>query len=156
MSTMKLYLRANERIFINGAVLKVDRKVSLELLNDATFLMEAHVMQKQGATTPLKQLYFVVQTMLISPVDTDASMKLFKQMIASLLETISEADLREGIKEVDVEVSNGKAFAALKTIRGLYSLEETLLEGDHDTVVEFGAVKAAEVNGELTGKARNV
>lgn len=156
MSTMKLYLRANERIFINGAVLKVDRKVSLELLNDATFLMEAHVMQKEGATTPLKQLYFVVQTMLISPVDTEASMKLFKQMIASLLETVSDADLREGIKEVDVEVSNGKAFAALKTIRGLYPLEETLLEAGDDTVVEFGAVKAAEVNGELTGKARNV
>ena len=33
-SSFKIFLKANERIFINGAVIRVDRKVSLELLND--------------------------------------------------------------------------------------------------------------------------
>ena len=37
---MHITLRPNEKIYINGAVLKVDRKVSFELLNDAVFLLE--------------------------------------------------------------------------------------------------------------------
>ena len=59
MGNIHLYLRANERIFINGAVFKVDRKVSIELLNDTTFLLENHILQKEDATTPLKQLYLL-------------------------------------------------------------------------------------------------
>ena len=42
---MKISLRAGERIYINGAVLRVDRKVSLELVNDVMFLLESHVIQ---------------------------------------------------------------------------------------------------------------
>ena len=42
-SSFKIFLKANERIFINGAVIRVDRKVSLELLNDVQFLLENHV-----------------------------------------------------------------------------------------------------------------
>lgn len=49
---LRLSLRAGERIYMNGAVLRVDRKVSLELLNDASFLLEAHVLQAEAATTP--------------------------------------------------------------------------------------------------------
>ena len=48
-------------------MVRVDRKVSLELLNDVAFLLEAHVLQADETTTPLRQLYFVLQTMLMDP-----------------------------------------------------------------------------------------
>ena len=71
---MKISLRAGERIYINGAVLRVDRKVSLELVNDVMFLLEGQVMQASDATTALRQLYFIVQLMLMNPTDIgDAS-----------------------------------------------------------------------------------
>ena len=60
-------LKSGERIFINGAVVRVDRKVSIEFLNDVTFLLEAHVMQPEQTTTPFRQLYFAAQAMLIDP-----------------------------------------------------------------------------------------
>ena len=44
-----------------------DRKVSLEFLNDVTFLLESHVIQVEDTTTPLRQLYFIAQTMLMEP-----------------------------------------------------------------------------------------
>ena len=44
-----------------------DRKATIELLNDATFLLETHVMQASDATTPLRQIYFVIQVMLMDP-----------------------------------------------------------------------------------------
>ena len=42
---MNITLRAGERFFINGAVIRIDRKASIELLNEVTFLLENHVMQ---------------------------------------------------------------------------------------------------------------
>lgn len=127
MGNIKLYLRANERIFINGAVLRVDRKVSIELLNDTSFLLENHIMQKEDANTPFKQLYFVVQLLLMDPVNTEPSKKMFRNMVSDILETLDNEDLKEGIKEIDIEVSTGKIFSALKMIRKLFPLEHSIL-----------------------------
>lgn len=129
MGNMHIYLRANEKVFINGAVLKVDRKVSVELLNDATFLLENHVLQKEDVTTPLNQLYFVVQIMLINPSNTEQTMELFKEMVNGMLATLSNRELIEGVKQVDIEVSSGKPYPALKIIRELYPIEDQILDG---------------------------
>ena len=64
---MNITLRAGEKLYINGAVIRVDRKATIELLNDVTFLLENHVMQADQATTPLRQIYFAVQVMLMDP-----------------------------------------------------------------------------------------
>jgi flagellar protein FlbT len=64
---MNITLRAGERLYLNGAVIKLDRKATIELLNDAAFLLENHVIQASDATTPLRQIYFVVQVMLMDP-----------------------------------------------------------------------------------------
>ena len=127
MGNIRLFLRANERLFVNGAVLRADRKVSFELLNDATFLLENHVLQKEDATTPLRQMYFVVQLLLIDPKSSTSSIDFFKKIVSDLLDSIENEQLRSAIKEVDIEVSSGKAFSALKMIRELYPLEEMIL-----------------------------
>ncbi len=84
---MNITLRAGERIYINGAVLRVDRKATLELMNDATFLLETHVMKAEDATTPLRQIYFVVQVMLMDP----TSARNTSQLAASLIDKAREA-----------------------------------------------------------------
>ncbi len=66
-NTLKISLKPNEKIYLNGAVIRVDRKVTIELLNDVQFLLESHVLQANEASTPLRQLYFMVQIMLIDP-----------------------------------------------------------------------------------------
>ena len=146
MGNMRLYLRANEKIFINGAVLKVDRKVSFELMNDATFLLENHVMQKEDADTPLKQLYFVVQMLLMDPANTDQPKVLFRQMVSNLLDTLDTAELIDGVKSIDVEVSSGRPFAALKTIRQLFEIETKVLEAAPVVPTELVAAKAVAEN----------
>jgi flagellar biosynthesis repressor protein FlbT len=57
---VNITLRAGERFFINGAVIRIDRKATVELLNDVTFLLENHVMQAKDATTLTRQVYFAV------------------------------------------------------------------------------------------------
>jgi flagellar protein FlbT len=126
-STLRISLKSGERIFINGAVLRVDRKVAIEFLNDVTFLLENHVLQPEGATTPLKQLYFIVQMMLINPEGASQSMVMFKKSITMLLASFANDEILAEPKRIDAVVTSGRPFDALKAIRTLYPIEERIL-----------------------------
>jgi len=126
-STLRISLKAGEKIFINGAVLRVDRKVALEFLNDVTFLLENHVLQPEDATTPLRQLYFIAQMMLINPEGKEQSMALFRKSIVMLLSCFRNEEVLAELKRIDGLVATGRAFDALKAIRGLYPIEDRIL-----------------------------
>jgi len=135
---MNISLRRGERIYINGAVFRVDRKVCIELLNDVTFLLENHVMQAADATTPLKQLYFAVQLMLISPNDIDAALYLSRDLHATCMKSMRDPRIVEGLTSVAKLVEGKRYFDALKIIRGLFSIEAETVP-----VAEAGAGCAA-------------
>nr|WP_245944044.1 flagellar biosynthesis repressor FlbT [Acuticoccus kandeliae] len=128
MRPMHLSLRAGERLFINGAVVRVDRKVTIELLNDATFLLENHVLQVEDTTTPLRQLYFAVQAMLMDPQNAAASRTLFETMAVDVRDALTTARLREGLEDAISQVANERPFHALKRLRSLFAEEAALLE----------------------------
>ena len=123
---MHITLRANEKIYINGAVLKVDRKTSIELLNDAVFLLEAHVMIERDATTPLRQLYFIVQLMLMEARDRSENRAMFSGQCAAMAKVYADRTILEGIDKVAVLVGRSRHFEALKVIRGLLPVEAAL------------------------------
>ena len=125
--SMHISLRAGERIFLNGAVLRADRKVTLELMNDATFLLEGHVMQVEDTTTPLRQLYYVVQSMLMDPASTEAARALFFRQLAALVTAFADPGMILNLEDVGRMVGEGRAYEALKALRGLFSLEDRIL-----------------------------
>ena len=124
---MHISLRSGERLFLNGAVLRVDRKVTLELLNDATFLLENHVLQVEDTTTPLRQLYFAAQAMLMDPQNANASRALFDAMAADLRRCLKTPSLLAGLDEACTLMAAERTFQALKTIRSLFDEEAALL-----------------------------
>ncbi|MBM7044641.1 MULTISPECIES: flagellar biosynthesis repressor FlbT [Rhizobium] len=126
-STLRISLKAGEKIFINGAVLRVDRKVALEFLNDVTFLLENHVLQPEDANTPLRQLYFIAQMILINPEGKEQSMMMFRKSIVMLLSCFHNEEVLAELKRIDGLVATGRAFDALKAIRGLYPVEDNIL-----------------------------
>ncbi len=123
----KISLRANERIYVNGAVIKVDRKTSLEFLNNVQFLLENHVLQAEDATTPLRQLYFIAQVILMSPKDAANARELFHDSLNALLATLENQTLLGELKVIDQLVGEDKVYDALRAIRGLYPIEEEIL-----------------------------
>lgn len=131
-SSFKIHLRPNERIYINGAVVRVDRRVSLEFLNNVTFLLETHVMQEADATSPIRQLYFVVQSMIIDPATAPLAQKLFVSSMLVLRKTVTDAAILNGLDEVELLVGSGRSFDALKAIRGLIPLEDENLRKQPD------------------------
>ncbi|MEW5422249.1 flagellar biosynthesis repressor FlbT [Amorphus sp. 3PC139-8] len=127
---MQISLRAGERIYINGAVLRVGRKVTLELLNDVTFLLESHVMQVEDTGTPLRQLYFVVQTMLIDPRNAEATRALFRNLHHALMIATENEQILEGLVDVERLVAAGRPFEGLRTIRRMFPIEDMILGRD--------------------------
>jgi flagellar biosynthesis repressor protein FlbT len=126
---MKISLRAGELIYVNGAVLRVDRKVSLELVNDVMFLLEGQVMQASDATTALRQLYFIVQLMLMNPTDIKDAAALYEQHHAALLAVCENREMLEGLAAVADLVEATRYFEALKRIRALFPVEQAILAG---------------------------
>jgi flagellar biosynthesis repressor protein FlbT len=124
---MLIHLKRNERLFVNGAVIRLDRRGTIELLNDAQFLLENHIMQPEGATTPLRQLYFVVQTMIIDPRNAHLTSALFRAQstqIANLAKTRSYLELVQSVGHL---VDGENYFEALKVLRKSFSLEDELI-----------------------------
>ena len=124
---MHITLRAGERLFLNGAVIKADRKVCLELMNDATFLLEAHVMQPDKATTPLRQLYFIVQTMLMSPAEMGVARPLFDASLARMLAAYSDPAVLAMLGTTRDHVGAGRPYDALKGLRAAFARDDALM-----------------------------
>jgi flagellar protein FlbT len=129
MKSLRISLRAGERIYVNGAVLRPDRKVSLEFLNDVTFLLESHVIQNEETTTPLRQLYFIAQTMLMEPSNASATLKLFEASYALLHASFDNEDILAGLATAHDLVSTDRVYEALKVIRLLFPVEAAILDG---------------------------
>jgi flagellar protein FlbT len=127
---LKVSLKAGERIYLNGAVLKADRKVTLEFLNKVTFLLEHHVMQAEDTDTPLKQLYFVVQMMLIEPKSGESARGIARDMFRQLAIGFENREILESLAEVSVLVDTGRPFDALRVIRRLLPIEARIFGGD--------------------------
>lgn len=124
---MNISLRRGEKLYLNGAVIRADRKVCIELLNDVTFLLENHVMQAQDATTPLRQLYFVIQLMLMSPGDTATAMDMCRSMLGSLNLAFADPRIVSGLALVVRHIDGKRYFDALKAIRALFPLEQEIM-----------------------------
>lgn len=143
-TALKVSLKAGERIYLNGAVLKTDRKVTLEFLNKVTFLLEQHVLQPDATDTPLKQLYFLVQTMLIDPSASNVVMPVIQDMFRQLAITFKNRDVLSGLAETSLQIENGRAFDALRTIRRLLPIEAEILgKGDQDGNKELEPCRSA-------------
>jgi flagellar protein FlbT len=136
---LQISLKPGERIYVNGAVIKVDRKVSLEFLNDVTFLLEHHVLQPEDTRTPLRQLYFIVQTALIDPANSVDARAMFRESIASLLVSFENATIRQGLTEVRENFERGRIFDALKVCRSLFAIEDGILaQGSRSDQTDVG------------------
>jgi flagellar protein FlbT len=127
MTSMNLKLRSGEKLYINGAVIKSDRRVTLEILNDVSFLLEGHVLQADKAVTPLRQLYFVVQSALMDPTNVGTIVPLINDMLSRTLASFSNRDICMGLLDVQDSIARNRFYDAMVQIRNLYEIENAIL-----------------------------
>lgn len=141
--SLRLSLKAGEHIFINGAKLRVDRRVALELLNEAEFLLSQHILAAEEATTPLKLLYFVLQSMLTAPKSADEQKLLYRKTMIALARAVQEDVVLEGLIHVDQLVEQQRLYEALKKLRPLFAVEAQEFEGNAGLVAASRSIIAA-------------
>jgi len=124
---MNISLRAGDKLYLNGAVIQVDRKVSIELLNKAKFLLGTHVLQAADANTPLRQIYFVAQTILMDPSSTQSTLALARKMILDAIQAFENPHILSRLKHIDEMVSSGQCYDAMKALRGLFEREREIM-----------------------------
>lgn len=126
-TTTRVTLRPGERIFINGAVVKADGRMSFEILNDVPYLIEHEIMHAQQTVTPLRQLYYVLQTMIMEPGSIQMARDVYEDTMRCLSENFSNSVVLAGLETIRGQVAAGSPFAALKTLRALIPIEDGIL-----------------------------
>lgn len=130
MSTpTRITLRPGERIFINGAVLRSDGRTSFEILNNVPYLIENEIMQVQQTVTPLRQLYYILQTMVMEPAGIDTARNVYEDTMHWLGQAFSNGAVLTGLETIRRQVAEGSPFEALKTVRTLIPIEDAILGG---------------------------
>lgn len=128
-STLRICLKSGDRIFVNGAVLRADRKVTLEILNDVKFLLEHHFISEEQATTPLRNLYHLVQTILTEPHNAAATRRSCEAAMLALTARYRDTEFADRLACVAELMERERPFEALKAIRALFPIEERVLVG---------------------------
>lgn len=140
-TTTRVTLRPGERIFINGAVLRADSRSSIEILNDVPYLLEHEIIHAQQTVTPLRQLYYILQTMIMEPDGMTTARGVFEDTMHWLREAFANETVRGGLETIIRQVEAGAPFEALKTLRPLVTIEDTILGRNRQAelrVVEAG------------------
>jgi flagellar protein FlbT len=137
---MKIHLKRNEKLFINGAVIRLDRRGSIELMNDAQFLMENHILQQEDAKAPLQQVYFIVQTMLMDPTNAQLTKYLLDSYTDVLLRLKLSTEYNDLILTTRKMVDDANYYGALKLLRQSFHLDKVA----KDVPVDVPAAKQHE------------
>ncbi len=127
MSTLKISLRAGERIFINGAVLRADRKVTLDVLNSVTFLLEQHVMKPEDTVTPLRQLYFMIQSAIMEPKSSEDAIAIANCSLRALKAVFVNPGVLADLSGVEELLERDRYYECLRILRKLFAIEDRLM-----------------------------
>ncbi|HRO50002.1 MAG TPA: flagellar biosynthesis repressor FlbT [Hyphomicrobium sp.] len=123
----RVTLRPGERIFINGAVLAWDGRGSFDILNDVPYLLEHEILHAQQTVTPLRQLYYILQTMVLEPDGVETTREIYHQTMDALREAFTNAEILAGLAAIRWQVEEGAVFTALKILRALVPVEDQIL-----------------------------
>ena len=113
---MHIALKKGSKIYLNGAVIRVDRKVNIELLNEATFLLESNMMDADEANTPLKQIYYVLQSAMLRP-NSASSVNRLLRVMTDALEHTATPERSGSMDDVTRMCADGRYYDALKRLR---------------------------------------
>ena len=124
---LKLSLKPGEKIIINGAVVaNGPHKTELVLQNRASVLRQRDIVTEESATTPARNLYYLIQLMYLFPEGDERRTPVLKK---ALLEFGSAAP--SGLPmlfTVSQLVVDGRLYEALQACKKLIAHEDKIFD----------------------------
>jgi len=124
---MIISLKPKSKFYLNGAVVQVDRKVNVQLLNDSVLPLDITLAQEAAARLRLRQLSCVWRAALMDPESAPAVHGVLAAMLPALSSSFETAEVLAGLQVVAKQIGSERYFDAMKTIRGLFPIEDDIL-----------------------------
>lgn len=125
MPALLIELRPNETLLVNGAALSFPSRTRVVLKNKARFLFGKQIMLPEEAITPLRSIYFALQTAYVGE---DAQRQPALQAARSLAARLDPSEVTpEQQKFVDEAISLAESddyFGAIKLARKALDIED--------------------------------
>lgn len=119
-------LKPGEKILIGDAVLTNDsQRTRLHIAGDAPIMREKDVMQEEGADTPCKRIYFMVQCMYLARNPREYHEKYF-EMVKEVQHASPSSTLF--FVQINEKIIEGHYYKALKLAKDLIEHERELIE----------------------------
>lgn len=124
---LNLTLKPFERLIVNGCMLRNGgRKTTITVETRASIIREADLLRPEEATTPVKSVYFLIQSALIDPDRRQKTVKAAQKELGVLANVFS-SELRPNVFEAANNVSMSNYFGALRNLRPLLKREAEIL-----------------------------
>ena len=132
--SLKVILKPKERLFINGAVIvnDEDRGIHLVVVNNIPVLREKDILTEDGADTPCKRIYLIVQLMYMDKESLSDYQKKFWKLAA---EVVKAAPSTSGIiQKITEQILIGEYYKGLKQAHKLIQYEKELINASKKSV----------------------
>ncbi len=125
---LKIRLRPNEKVIINGAVIQNgSRATSFLVQNFAQILREPEVMQEEDADTPVRRAYFACQLMLVDPANAAEYRTHYDRYTADLRGALMNKAVLADLDTAEQAVNQSNYYIALRHLRKVVDYEAVLL-----------------------------
>lgn len=125
--TLRISLRNDEPLIVNGAVLRAVGRTDLVLENDATILRGRDVMKPQDANTPARRLYFACMMAYIDPANREQHQVALLEKLEALLTALRSPEAKAVCVAFAEKVAVGDFYHALTECRWLIDYETEAL-----------------------------
>lgn len=128
---LKLSLKPDERLVINGAVIaNVDRRTTLIVHNKASILREKDILQEEEVNTPAKRIYFPIMLMYMDQATTAKYYDEFVLRMTEFMGVISTPEAVENCVQISKDVMAKNFYKALMNCKKLIEFERSRIGGD--------------------------
>jgi flagellar protein FlbT len=125
---LRLTLKPNEKIVINGCVIRnADRRQLLTIENHADIVRGVDLLDEDEAGSPVKTVYYFIQTALLNPKVRDDLVPVIQKDLAALVPIFHE-EIGGHIFEAASHVSCADFYKAMRALRPLIKYEARLLD----------------------------
>lgn len=126
--TLRLTLKAGERVAINGAVVvNGDRRTSFAIENQAQVLREKDIMRPEEADSPAKRLYLAILMLALDPENRLRHRAAYESRITEFTAALSDRRALSTCARLAAAVANRELYQALSLCRTLIDFERTRL-----------------------------
>ena len=126
--SLKITLKPNEVFVVNGCVMKNSaRRHTMIIENYADIIRGADLIDEEEATTPLKKIYFLIQTAFLDPRYRENLIPVIHEQLAAVHKIFS-AQVQSNIMECANYLSVGDYYKALAILRPAIKYEKQLLD----------------------------